>query len=76
MADAKLIMCIFIVPIVTDCDTGPSPSTLIANAVTIMSVDGGHNDVEISNTWLHIPSSQEEAGMVDEPQMLPEQESE
>ena len=54
----------------------PSPSALVANTVTTMSEEGGQNDEVILNTCLHIPPTQEEAGVLVEPQLLPEMESE
>ena len=57
-------------------DIGPFPSTLVVNTVTVMSVDGAQVDVATTNTSLHVPSSQEEAGMVVEPQIIPEVKSE
>lgn len=58
------------------CDASPLPSTLTANAVTAISVNGGQNDDEMSNTWLHISASQDKSGIVDVPHTLPEVESE
>ena len=57
-------------------DGGPFPSTLVPNAVMFMSVEGEQVDEETSNTWLQIPFSQEDAGTVAKPQLLPEMESE
>ena len=54
-------------------EISPSPKTLVANAVTLMSVKGGQNDEE---TILQIPSLQDEAGIKAKSQLLPEVESE
>ena len=54
----------------------PSPSILVANKVTVISVDGGQFDEDTSNTWLQIPLPQDEAGIIVELQMLFEVESE
>lgn len=55
----------------------PSPSALVAKTATLMSVEGGQDDAtETSNIWLQVPLPQVEAGMVAEPQWLPEVESE
>lgn len=59
----------------TGFDTGPSPRMLEAYTLTVILVEVEHVDKEILDKWLQIPSSQEEAGMVAEPQLLPELES-
>ena len=56
-------------------DTGPTPNIFVASTATLISVDE-EQDEETSNTWLQTPLSQEEVGMVAEPQLLPEVESE
>ena len=62
----------------TATDVGPSPSALVPNTVTfiLVSIEGGQDDEDASKTYLHVPSTQEEAGMVAETQLLPEVESE
>lgn len=57
------------------CDNVPSPSTLDANTVTLMSVEDEHSDDNISNTCPHTPSSQEDTGIIVEPQTLPDEAS-
>ena len=59
-------------------EVDPFPSTLVAKTVTPMSAAGGQRDVEVSKLkeWAHISSVHNEAGMVAEPQILPEVESE
>ena len=52
-------------------DSGPPPSILEANTVTPMSLCSGHGDEDISNTWLHIPTMQEEAAIVNVPHIVP-----
>ena len=54
-------------------ESTPSPKTLVANTVTLTSEKGGQNDEE---TVLQIPSLQNEAGIIAEPQTFPEIESE
>ena len=55
---------------------GPSPNTLVATTNTLKLVVGEHIDEETSNIWLQTPSLHEEAGMISEPQLLLEAESE
>ena len=57
-------------------DVGPFPNTFVPNTVTLMLVEGGQSDDENSKTWLQTLPSQEEAGMVAEPHLLPKAESE
>ena len=40
-------------PIVTLSDVGPSPSIFVAKIDTLMSVEGGQLEEEMSNTWVH-----------------------
>ena len=56
-------------------EVDPFPSTLVANTVTSMLAGGGQSDKEVLNEWPHISSRQDEAGMIAEPQILPEVES-
>lgn len=60
------------VPIIRGSDIGPFPSMFEANTVTLTSAEGRQDDEDISNLQLQIPPSQEEAGMVAEPHLLPE----
>lgn len=45
------------------------PSTLLATTVTVISVEGGHNDEETSNKCLHTPSLHDEALITSEWQL-------
>ena len=51
-------------------DIDPFPTWFVPNAVTLISVRGGQNEVETSKVWLHIPPTQEEAGIVAHPQII------
>ena len=51
---------------VTEFDTGPSPSILVANTDTAMSVDVEQDEEETSNSWLHIPRPHEEGRTIAE----------
>ena len=57
-------------------DIIPFPNMLVAYTATAMSAVGGQDEEESSNMWLQTSPSQEEAGMVADPQWLPEVESE
>ena len=61
---------------VTGREGGPSPSTLVANAITIMLVKLEHTDLEVSNMWLHCPLVHAEAEIATESHVFPEEESE
>ena len=50
----------------------PSPKIFVAKADMLMSDCGEHEDEDTSNAVVHTPSSQDEAGSVTEPQVLPE----
>ena len=50
----------------------PWPKIFVAKANILMSACGGHEDEDTSNTLVHTPSSQAEAGSVTEPQTVPE----
>ena len=65
-----------ILPLVMGSELGPLPSKLVAITLTVMLVDEGQNDeFKMSNLWTHIPTPQEEAGMMADPQELPKVES-
>ena len=64
------------VPKVTGSDGSPSPSTLVANTVTLMSVVWGQDDEEILNMWLQTLPLQEELKMLVELHTSPNMESE
>ena len=49
----------------------PLPNIFVAKADTLMSACGKHEDEDASNTVVHTPSSQDEAGSVTEPQVFP-----
>jgi hypothetical protein len=51
------------------CDGGPSPSRLVAKAVTVTLVDWAHGEEAMSNQSLQTLLSQVEAGVTVEPQM-------
>ena len=53
----------------TGCEGGPSPSRLVAKAVTMMLVDRAHREEAMSNQSLQTPLSQVEAEITVEPQM-------
>ena len=81
MCDIIIILLLivhFYSPLTSPVDGGPLPSTLIAYTFTVIAVVGGQNeDVKMSNVWLHFKnSSQSDAGMLNEPQMVPKIESE
>ena len=57
-------------------EVSPFPSTLVAKTVTLMLALDGQTDEEVLNEWPHTSSRQDEAGMIAEPQILPEVESE
>ena len=51
------------------CEGGPSPSRLVAKAVTVTLVDRAHGEEAMSNQSLQTPLSQVEAEITVEPQM-------
>ena len=51
-------------------ELGPSPRTVVVNAVTLMSVERGQNDVETIKTWSLSPLLEGEPGMVADPHLL------
>ena len=53
------------------CEVIPLPNTLEAYTATPISVKGGHNEEEMSNTEWQSLLSQAKAGIVTEPQMVP-----
>ena len=53
----------------------PSPKMLVANTVIEMSRSDEHGREISLNVWQHIPFKHKEAGMVAEPQILPEEAS-
>ena len=60
-------------PIVILSDVGPSPSTFVAKIDTLMSVEGGQQEEEISNMWVHWmshPQDVVDTGIVAEPQIM------
>ena len=56
-------------------DVVPFPTMFVANTVTLMSMQGGQDELKALYRWLQIPSSQRAAEMVAELQMVPERES-
>ena len=63
-------------PLINGVDGRLLPSTLLATTLTITVVDGGHKeDFRISKLWVHIPPTQDEAGMLAVTQVLPNVES-
>jgi hypothetical protein len=54
---------------------GPSPKLLVENTDIEMSSSDEHGEDISPNVWQHVPFEQEEAGMVAEPQVLPEEAS-
>ena len=59
-------------PMFTASDDIPFLSIFVANTVMLMSTHGGQAESETLKVWLHILSSQCEAGIVAELQLLPE----
>ena len=57
-------------------EDGPSPSTFVAKAVTVMFPEVLHEEEEMLKRPLHTTLPQEDAGMVVKPHILPEVESE
>ena len=56
-------------------EAGPSPRTVVANTVMLISAEG-HNDDEVSNELLQLPPTHLEARILSEMQTVPEIESE
>ena len=51
-------------------DAGPSPRTVVANTVMLISAEAAHDDDAISNKLLQLPSTHLEAGIMSEPHTL------
>ena len=58
-------------PLIIGSDDDPLPNILDANTFMAMSDEGKQADVVMSNSCMHIPLVQLEAGIVCEPQMTP-----
>ena len=57
-------------------DGGPSPRTVVATTVMLISAEATHDDDAISNKLLQLPPTHLAAGIMSEPHILPETESE
>jgi hypothetical protein len=63
---------LLILPICILSESCPWPNIFVEKADTLISACGEHKDEDTSNTVVHTPSSQDEAGSVTEPQVFPE----
>ena len=60
-------------PNISGCEGGPSPEVLVANIVIEISLLDEHGGDISPNVWQHRLFKHEEAGIVAEPQVLPEE---
>ena len=60
---------------VSGCEGGPSPKMLVVNTVIDISPLDEHGGDISPNVWQHRPLKHEEAGIVAESQVLPEEAS-